>query len=488
MAYVEVLCLLFFTAFIFHLIKRPRLGLNEPPLVPYRYPIIGHTYCLLNDSENFLKECKEKYGEPFSLYVFGCVRTFTGVDSTHEVLRNSDVFDFNEGINKTFPIADVFRKFTDCTVAHFARVVHEQISGKLNVYTPRMQKELVSGIEKFIGDCKEPKVIRNIQEMLSLIIAKPVANVILGEEGAKFEDMLVSFTIAERELDWMRFAPEFLLYIHPKLYKFVAILPLLFGWNPITQHRDLFIQRRKPIIEERIRKRKELGEKYIQKDDLLDFFIGESGADAIDDKLLNHLFGVLYSVVFASISTTSRSLSFALPELWNELYEEQLKIHNESNGYLSTEDVNKKMINLDCFLKESFRHSSDIAALPHVVIGDSYTFRRDVYLYMEDTAFNNKFFGETPNDFQPKRHITSYSNGKTVHSPATKVDRSFITFGGGKHACPGRFFAVNEIKMCLHKLILNYNIRTESGKIVPPIKMSYFKIPPMGGLVFENRN
>ncbi|CAG8529729.1 26140_t:CDS:10 [Gigaspora margarita] len=475
---------------------------NEPPLVPYQYPIIGHTYRLLYDSENLLRECKEKYGEPFSLYVFGCVRTFTGVDSTHEVLRNPDVFDFNEGINKTFPIANVFRKFTDCSTEHLARVVHEQISGKLNVYTPRMQKELVSGIEIFIGDCKEPKVIGNIQEMLSQMIAKPVANVILGEEGAKFEDMVVSFTKAERELDRMRFVPEFLLYIHPKLYKFVAMLPLLFGWNPITQHRDLFIQRCKPIIEERIRKRKELGEKYIQKDDLLDFFIGESGADDIDDKLLNHLFGVLYLIVFASISTTSRALSFALfdyggrPELWNELYEEQLKIHNESNGCLSTEDVNKKMIYLDCFLKESFRHSSDIATLPHAVIGDSFTFSngttvpkgRDVYLYMEDTAFNNKFFGETSNDFQPKRYMTSYSNGKTIHSPATKVDRSFITFGGGKHACPGRFFAVNEIKMCLHKLILNYNIKTESGKIVPPIKMSSFKIPPMGRLVFENRN
>ncbi|RIB10308.1 cytochrome P450 [Gigaspora rosea] len=140
----------------------------------------------------------------------------------------------------------------------------------------------------------------------------------------------------------------------------------------------------------------------------------------------------------------------------------------------------KKMINLDCFLKEYFRHSSDIATLPHAVIGDSYTFSNGTTV-PKNTAFNNKFFGETSNDFQPKRHITSYSNGKTIHSPATKVDRSFITFGGGKHACPGRFFAVNEIKMCLHKLILNYNIRTESGKIVPPIKMSSFKIPPIGG-------
>ncbi|CAG8501349.1 10175_t:CDS:2 [Dentiscutata heterogama] len=102
MAYVEIFGLLLIVAFIFHLIKRPRIGVNEPPLVPYQFPIIGHTYKFLHDSENFLKECKAKYGEPFSLYVFGSVRTFTGADSSPEVLRHSDVFDLNEATNKKY--------------------------------------------------------------------------------------------------------------------------------------------------------------------------------------------------------------------------------------------------------------------------------------------------------------------------------------------------------------------------------------------------
>lgn len=186
MAYVEVFCLLIFSSFIFHLIKRPRIGLNEPPLLPYRYPIIGHTYRLLYDSENFLKKCKEK---------------------------NSDVFDLNTGSNKTFPVADVFKKFTYFTPSYLAQVVHEHVSGKINVYISRMQKELISGIEEIIGDCKEPKVIGNIQETLSRIVAKPIANVLLGEEGAKFEDIIVSFTTVEKALDRMRFTPQFLLYI-----------------------------------------------------------------------------------------------------------------------------------------------------------------------------------------------------------------------------------------------------------------------------------
>ncbi|CAG8808979.1 20496_t:CDS:10, partial [Gigaspora margarita] len=458
---------------------RPRIGANEPPLVPYRFPIIGHTYSFSHDTGNFLKKCKETYGEPFSLYIFGSVRTFTGVDSTHEVLRNSEIFDFYAGANKLLPVGDVFRTFIkNNPTSYIARMVHEQVSGKINIYTSRLQNELLFGIDKFFGDCKGT---------FSRIIAKPVANVILGEECAQYEDIITSFSVVENELQKMRFVPRTLSFIHPSLHKFFVTLPLKFGWNPISRHRDLFVQRCKPIIEERIRQRKELGEEYIQKEDLLDFFISESEKDVLDNEYMNKIFVVLYQIVFASINYSGR------PELWNEIYEEQLKIHNESNGILSTEDVNK-MVKLDCFLKESFRYSADPAGLPHTLVSDSYTFSngttipkgRDVYLYMKDTAFNNRFFGETSNDFQPNRHITSYRDGKIIHSPATRVDKSFITFGGGKHACPGRVFAVTEIKMCLHKLILRYKIRTESGKIEPPRVLSLATFPSIAGLIFEN--
>ncbi|CAG8647832.1 16054_t:CDS:2, partial [Cetraspora pellucida] len=135
-------------------------------------------------------------------------------------------------------------------------------------------------------------------------------------------------------------------------------------------------------------------------------------------------------------------------------------------------------------------------ALPHTMTKDSFTFSngatipkgRDVFIMQKDSAFSNKFYGETAHEFQPKRHLISHSNGNVVHSPATKVDRSLSTFGGGKHACPGRFFAVNEIKICLHKMILKYHIRTESGKIDPTIVKSSILLPPNSGLVFENRN
>ncbi|RIB01427.1 cytochrome P450 [Gigaspora rosea] len=504
MGYVEIFCLLFFVTFIFHLIKRPRIGANEPPLVPYRIPIIGHTYSFLFDAENFLQKCREKYGEPFSIYVFGGIITFTGYETSQEVLRNSDVFDFYEAIDRTFPVNAIFMGFKKFHSTRFtARMVVEHISGKLNIYAPRIQKELLFGIEKYFGECEEPKVFKNISLTLSRIIAKPVANVILGEEIAQNDDIVESFSVVENEILNMCLIPPLLSFIHHSLHTMFVLLPFKSRRNPMIRHRDLFVKYCRPTVEKRISERKELGKKYIQKDDLLDYLLSESNykTDVIDDKYMDDLFGQLYAIVFAAINTTTKSLALALfdyggrPEFWDEIYEEQLKIHNESNGILSTEDVHK-MVKLDCFIKESFRYSTDIAGIPHIMKNDSFTFQngatipkgREVYIYMKDTAYSDKFFGETSNEFQPKRHITSYPNGKTVHLPATKIHKSFVNFGGGKHACPGRFFAVNEIKVFFHKLILRYKVRTESGKIVPSRMLSCFALPPNSGLIFENRN
>ncbi|CAG8511590.1 15488_t:CDS:2, partial [Gigaspora rosea] len=306
------------------------------------------------------------YGEPFSLYIFGEVITFAGVDSISEVLNNTATFDFELGVGKqTTPLRPILKQFFGNNLPPHINQLAREMSSKAN--SSNVQKELLFEIEKFFGNCKEPKVFRNIHDTLIRIMAKLTINLAL----------------------------------------------------------------------ERILQRKKLGEKYIQK-------LNELELDFVDDKFMGYFFIHVYLL---TANATAKHLTSALfdyggrPELWKEIYEEQLKIHNESNGNLSI-DVNKNgQIGLLC---------------------------RIVYLYMKDTNFNNKFYGETSDDFQPKRQITSYSDGKIVHSSATKIDNSFMVFRGGKHACPGRFYAVNIIKIFLHESILRYNIRTESGKIEPP--------------------
>ncbi|CAG8757258.1 2973_t:CDS:2, partial [Gigaspora rosea] len=61
------------------------------------------------------------------------------------------------------------------------------------------------------------------------------------------------------------------------------------------------------------------------------------------------------------------------------------------------------------------------------------------------------------------------------------IDDSY-TFSNGTTIPKGRY-AINEIKMCLHNLILRDNIKTESKL---ERNNMFLCLPPNSGLVFEN--
>lgn len=49
----------------------------------------------------------------------------------------------------------------------------------------------------------------------------------------------------------------------------------------------------------------------------------------------------------------------------------------------------------------------------------------------------------------------------------TALNDTNMNFGAGKHACPGRFFAGNVIKVILAHLLINYDIRLKEGQQRP---------------------
>ncbi|KAL1741423.1 cytochrome P450, partial [Schizophyllum fasciatum] len=49
------------------------------------------------------------------------------------------------------------------------------------------------------------------------------------------------------------------------------------------------------------------------------------------------------------------------------------------------------------------------------------------------------------------------------------TDYNYLQFGYGQHACPGRFFAANELKAMLAHVVLHYDVQLEGGlRVVPP--------------------
>ena len=48
-------------------------------------------------------------------------------------------------------------------------------------------------------------------------------------------------------------------------------------------------------------------------------------------------------------------------------------------------------------------------------------------------------------------------DGKKVDLVSTQAD--FVAFGHGAHACPGRFFAAEVLKLMLAHVVMNYDVK-----------------------------
>ncbi|RHZ85956.1 hypothetical protein Glove_58g39 [Diversispora epigaea] len=451
-------------------------------MVPYNIPIIGHTLNYLFNAEKFLVECRQQ------------VNTIAGNEVAHEVYRTDTFRRF--GATDSFPLYRVFKSLEyPETLQQIIKTVREAIAAKLPSYTGRIQKQFMISINKEIGDCFNPKLIITANGNFSSMIARPVADILVGQEISKNEDVVKAFADFTKDFASILVIPPILSFIHPKVHTQVITLPLRFGWNPIWKHVITLKGNLKPVLEKRLKDKEILGDKYEPPLDIIEYLLNdpEHGTKVITDDYLNKICEFLFIIVVVSIHTTSRFMTSALydfagrPELWDDIYEEQVRIDKECNGELSSQHINK-MVKLDSFVRESLRtFDSVVATIPHRCM-KSYTFKngmtipkgRMVITYLMDIHYNTTAYGPEPRSFLPYYGLEN-------NFSASKIDKNYFTFGSGKHACPGRFFAVNEIKIGMHKLILNYHIKTPSGKIEKKIHSGPLASPPVSGLIFENR-
>lgn len=103
-----------------------------------------------------------------------------------------------------------------------------------------------------------------------------------------------------------------------------------------------------------------------------------------------------------------------------------------------------------------------------------------VGIYLKNVHHDNKAYGPDSNEFDGYRYL-----GKD--SPSSKISRDFLHFGMGRHACPGRIFAINEIKMLSSILIKKYKITIKSERRPPNFVIGGVAFPNPEPLIFEKR-
>lgn len=80
---------------------------------------------------------------------------------------------------------------------------------------------------------------------------------------------------------------------------------------------------------------------------------------------------------------------------------------------------------------------------------------------MVDAHFHPSMWGDNADEFDPYRFIKlEKETGKSIQLPTSTLYT--LTFGYGRHACPGRFFAGQEVKMLMAYFLHNYDLKLDT--------------------------
>ncbi|CAB4441967.1 unnamed protein product [Rhizophagus irregularis] len=374
----------------FYILKRFRKPkLNMPPLVRYKIPIIGHTYSYMFNSEEFIKQCKKEYGEIFSIYIWGEVRTIVGKEYSQEVLTRDDAFSFGKAFVETIPL-DLLLKHAGVT--NGPKLLKDYIFCKLNFYSERMQKCLHSAIQKYIDTNVNdgPKVFNNMYLLMTKIISTPVSNIFIGEEESKHDEVITTFAGFISDLLTFQKIPPLLNFYYPGYLNRILVSSGLY--NPAIKHRNILIKYIKNQVCNRLQGKAKYGDSWKRPDDLLQDIIEQENID-LNNVNYASLADKIFAFLFASIHTTSTGCANALmdlasrPQYMQELYEEQLEVHKEAdeNGVLPFKALDN-MKKLDSFIRETLRLTGHILALDHSVLKD-YTFSNGLQLPKNHTTY-----------------------------------------------------------------------------------------------------
>lgn len=92
--------------------------------------------------------------------------------------------------------------------------------------------------------------------------------------------------------------------------------------------------------------------------------------------------------------------------------------------------------------------------------GRSYLLKKgiDVQIASLVPQLRSEFWGPTVAEFDPTRFLSTNSADKEARAAEKKREKAYIPFGGGRHLCPGRAFALGEIMSVVATLLVGFEI------------------------------
>ncbi|KAI1106342.1 cytochrome P450 [Jackrogersella minutella] len=420
-----------------------------------------------------LAEGARRFSGPFQV-VTGTGPKIVLPNKFADELRNHPKLDFNKAFSKDFmsnyPGFDAIR--LGLSGDQLVQVtVRTKLTQSLGLITEDLVEETSASVKDVFGD-NEEWTTRRIRDDMLEVVARISSRVFLGKElcrNRRWLDISKSYTIDLFVVSAiMRGVPAF-------------FRPLVYILLPQSTSLRRSVRDARKLIDPEVKRRKEAvdaahaaGKKPPKIADTIGWMYEIMGG-ADHDYVAAQL-----SLTTAAIHTTTEvSCSTLLdiceyPGLAQELREEVIQVIGE-HGWAKTSLYKLKL--MDSFLKEGQRFHPLGATTMHRYVDEDLTLSDGTALpkgsrMVVASNFRDPKIYSNPDKFDAARFLEMRSQpGQENGWQFVTTGPAHTTFGHGQHACPGRFFASNEVKIVLCYLLLNYEWRfvPDEGRPTPRV-------------------
>ncbi|KAF8887392.1 cytochrome P450 [Infundibulicybe gibba] len=395
-----------------------------------------------------------------------------------------DALSFQDAVNESLQIDHTLGPRIHTNPYH-TKIIRSRMAGNMNPLIGSLHREIASAFQAGIPIHAHDWVKLRVSELVTPIVCRTSNRIFVGLplcQDPGYIELNTKFTLEVVQTGiLLNLTPKVLF---PVVTRFVRHVP-----RSIARATRYLT----PIIDDRREQLRAHGKLYPGKpNDFLSWLIDEASEEESSHK---NLALRILTVNFAAIHTTSLTFTQVLydlatrPEYMEPLRQEVDEIVAHSGW---SKDSLDEMHLVDSFIRESQRLNGlglfsmqrkarkDFTFSNGIVIPAGTQIATAAYPLQRD-AVNYP----NPDDFDGFR-FTKLADGKKHAIVST--EGTFLAFGHGKHACPGRFFAAVELKMMLAYLVMNYDVKTEAGLRPRNIWIAETCTPdPVGELMFRQR-
>ncbi|KAK6530131.1 hypothetical protein TWF694_003500 [Orbilia ellipsospora] len=369
-------------------------------------------------------------------------------------------------------------------------IIRKDLTAKLASVTPAIVEELDLSFRHYIPKLATKPDEKGWQtvtmyDLILKVVARTSHRVFIGEELCREEaylDASIQYAIGV-------FPCSMLLNCFPKwtwpVLGHVFSIPLKLIRRKARKHLEPVIQKRIALIRANVPESE-------RPNDLMQWLIEASLVRGGEFATVDAITGRILTVAFAAIHTTSLSGCNTLYDIAHlatktapgEQTPEEMLREEIMTVFPPPHEFNKrymqKLYNMDAFLKETVRLGliGAIHSERNVIAKGGLTTSQGIYLPQGVSfAFNADSRVKDPEVYdRPGEHLyTRFYRGDMYgeedevtekNEKDRKLDRYMVTvtedypaFGQGVHACPGRFFAANELRILIAWFLLHYDLK-----------------------------